>query len=276
MLTAAEVGIGDASVFYGFCAGHDRSLFSCIENDPFTGRPDQCLAIAYRTLSREFYGKDAASHLRETLRDADKGKLPVEQIQLQALLNLIDQGNELAKKDLKNTYGKLTQALVGGRDDVLRSMVIEFGGTLPFMLAGAWSPFTDLIGNELQQGFTDEQLEQIFISSFAGNGDSKICISWLDTNDAPGQVIANQIHNLPKNQQAMACLQFSVKHVENVFYEPTWFEALSTSQRRQLDILAASGVDVFGSVPAAQIDLSLNFDLPNATRVFIVSGPKEG
>lgn len=75
-LTAAEIGIGDASVFYGFCAGHDRSLFSCIENDPFTGRPDQCLAVAYRTLSREFYGKDAASHLRETLRDADKGKLP--------------------------------------------------------------------------------------------------------------------------------------------------------------------------------------------------------
>lgn len=142
--------------------------------------------------------------------------MPIEQIHLQALLTLIDQGNELAKKDLKNTYDKLTQALVGGRGDLLRSLVIEFGGTLPFMLAGAWSPFTDFFGNELQQGFVDEQLEQIFISSFAGNGGSKICISWVDSHDAPGQVIADQIRKLPEEQQATACLQLSVKHAECV------------------------------------------------------------
>ncbi len=58
----SEIGIGDASVFHGFCAEHDQNLFSCIENEDFVGRPDQCLAVAYRTLSRELYGKDASSY----------------------------------------------------------------------------------------------------------------------------------------------------------------------------------------------------------------------
>ncbi|MDF1632130.1 SEC-C domain-containing protein [Mycoplana sp. MJR14] len=274
-LTASEVGIGAASVFYGFCAGHDRRLFSCIENEPFIGRPDQCLTVAYRTLSREFYGKHAGSHLRETLRNADRGKPLVEQIKLQNLLELIDQGNELAKKDLQNTHSKLTQALIDGRADVLRSMVIEFERTLPFMFAGAWSPFTDFFGHNLQNGYSDEPLEQIFISSFAGTA-SQICISWMDQTDAPGQVIADQICKLPLAQQASACLQFAVKHVENVFYDPAWFAALSSEQRKQLDLLAASGVDIKGSVPSAVVRLDLDFELPMVTRAFVVSGDNNG
>ncbi len=275
-LKVGEIGIGEASVFYGFCAGHDRKLFSCIENESFIGRPDQCLAVAYRTLSRELYGKDASSHLRETLRNADKGKSLSEQIQLQSLLDLIDQGNELAKKDLRTTYSKLTQALAEGRDDALYSLVVEFVSTLPFMLAGAWSPFTDLLGNQLQHGYADELLEQIFISSFAGDGRNQICISWMDKASAPGQVIADQIVKLPIEQQASACLQFAVKHVENVFYDPVWFESLSETERKQLDTLAASGVDTMGSVPSAAINLELSFRLPEVARISIVGGVNKG
>lgn len=271
-LVATEIGISGASVFYGFCAGHDRRLFSCIENEPFIGRPDQCLAVAYRTLSREFYGKNASRHLRETLRDADKGKSLFEQSYLQALLDRIDQGNDLARKDLRSTHDKLTQALIEGQEDVLCSIVIGFGGVLPFMFAGAWSPFTDLFGDELQHGYTDELLEQIFVSSFVGNGLSHVCISWMAQVGAPGHVIGEQIRKLPVSQQASACLQLTVKHVENVFYNPVWFDALSADQRKHLDILMVSGVDFIGDVPRAEINLNLNFDLPKALQVLIVGG----
>jgi len=100
-IQATAIGIGDASTFYGFCERHDRVLFSCIENEPFTGRAEQCLAIAYRTLSREYYTKDALSHIRETLHGADKGMSLQQQIELQMSLDLVHQGNELAKKRAK-------------------------------------------------------------------------------------------------------------------------------------------------------------------------------
>jgi len=269
-LSLKKVGINDASVFYGFCSKHDRELFSCIENETFIGRPDQCLAVAYRTMSRELYGKDAGAHLRETLRGADKGLNPFEQLRFQKMLDLINTGNEAARLDLKASHDALTTALVDVRYDAISSVVFEFDAPLPFMFAGAWSPFTDLYGKELQNGYADELLEQIFVSSFAGDASAMICVSWRDIESAPGKVIAEQIMALPNDQLASACLQFVMKHVENIFFNPDWFQGFNEKQRERLNQLAADGVDSMGSVPSIPVRLDVDFRLPTALRSFQV------
>ena len=151
-LSVGKIGIKEASVFQGFCRKHDQELFSCIENEPFTGRPDQCIAVAYRTMSRELYGKDAMGYMRETLRGADKGRSLYEQIMLQTWLNDINTGNEAARRDAKATLKALTGAMADAKTDILSSIIFEFDGAIPFMFAGAWSPFTDLYGKNLQNG----------------------------------------------------------------------------------------------------------------------------
>lgn len=65
-------------------------------------------------------------------------------------------------------------------------------------------------------------------------------------------------------------MQFAVKHIENVFYNPVWFEALRHDQRKQLDTLAASGMDSKGSPPTAPIHLSGDFSLPCALSTYYV------
>lgn len=274
-LSVKKIGIKDASVFRGFCSQHDRDLFSCIENEPFVGRPDQCLAVAYRTMSRELYGKDAGAHLRETLRGADKGLNSLEQAMIQNMLNVIDTGNEAARRELKATHDALTTALVDVRLDTLSSVVFEFAAPLPFMFAGAWSPFTDFHGGELQKGYADELLEQIFVSSFAGDSGAMICVSWRNIDEAPGHVIAEQLMALPDDQLASACLQFVMKHVENVFFNPEWFQALNDKQREQLNQLAADGVDTMGSAPSMRVDLDIDFQLPTSAKSFHVQ-PRHG
>lgn len=263
-LSVKTIGIKDASVFHGFCSKHDRELFSCIENEAFTGRPDQCLTVAYRTMSRELYGKDAGAHLRETLRGADKGLEPFKQLILQKMLDKIDTGNEAARREQKATHDALTTALVDARFDTLSSVVFEFAEPLPFMFAGAWSPFTDVHGRKLQKEYVDELLEQIFVSSFAGESRAMVCVSWRDIDDAPGHVIAKQLMALPNDQRASACLQFVVKHIENVFFNPDWFQALSDKQRKWLDQLAADGIDVMGSVASMPLKLDMDFQLPTS------------
>lgn len=269
-LSVQKIGIKDASVFYGFCGKHDRELFSCIENEAFTGRPDQCLAVAYRTISRELYGKDAGAHLRETLREADKGMNSSDQFKFQQWLNQIDTGNEAARRELKATHHALTTALVNARPEVLSSVVIKFEAPLPFMFAGAWSPLRDLNGGELQEGFVDELLEQILVSSFAGDTSAMVCISWRNINDAPGHVIADQLLALPDEQRASACLQFVMKHVENVFFNPDWFHALGDKQKEQLNQLASDGLDLMGSVPSLPVLWDLDFQLPASAKSFQV------
>lgn len=269
-LFVERLGINSASVFYGFCKHHDLVLFSCIENEKFTGRPDQCLAAAYRTLSREVYGKDAMSHLRETLRGADKGQTVQKQIALQATLETMQLGNEAARKEIAQTHAALTTALAENRPEIIRSLVLDLDGRLPLMFAGAWSPFTDLFGQTLQTGYIDAMLEQVVFTSFVGTNDDIICISWRASPNAPGEVIAKQVESLPNNQRVDACFQFVAKHVENIFYNPDWFEALSERQRKHIDCLAEDGVDILGSLPSVSIDLNLAFKLPSVLRSRLV------
>lgn len=265
-LLVKSIGIKEASVFNGFCADHDRALFSCIENQPYSGRPDQNLTAAYRTLSRELFGKDATSELKTILRGADKGLDLRAQIRLQALIHELDIGNEAARRELRATHDALDDALVHQRSAVLRSLVIEFDGPLPFMFAGAWSPFTDLHGAPLQTGYVGELLEQVFFTSFAGDPGDFICVSWRDIRDAPGKVIADQIDVPPADRKANLCLQLVVKHVENIFFDPTWFDGLTKEQRTQLDRLAFSGVDILGAPPTEVICPDIKFALPSAIR----------
>ncbi|RCK37156.1 hypothetical protein TH19_11455 [Thalassospira profundimaris] len=269
-LSAKKIGIKDASTFYGFCSKHDRELFSCIENEAFSGRQDQCLAVAYRTLSRELYGKDALAHLRETLRNADKGMQLFEQLAVQQILDEINLGNEAARRDLQATFDLLTVSLVENRRDAISSLVLELSAPLPFMFAGAWSPFTDLYGNEIQKGYADERLKQIFFSSFSGTSNTMVCISWLDIDSSAGKVIADQIKALSADTQASACLQMVAKHAENIFFNPNWFFRLASKQRDQLNKLTASGIDLMGSVPSAPVCLDTTFDLPSVVRSFEV------
>ena len=263
-LSVRRIGIRDASVFHGFCGKHDRELFSCIENEVFSGRPDQCLAVAYRTISRELYGKDASAHLRETLRGADKGLQPFEQFMLQKKLDEIDTGNDAARRELKATHDALTAALVAGRTDTLNSVIFEFAAPLPFIFAGAWSPFTDFYGAELQKGYVDELLEQVFVSSFAGESSAMICVSWRNIDGAPGKVIADQLVELPDESRASACLQFVMKHIENFFFNLDWLGSLDEKQKEHLDQLAADGIDPMGSVPSMPVRLDVDFRLPRS------------
>ena len=249
-ISIKEIGTKQASVFYGFCTKHDREIFSCVENTKFIGEANQCLAVAYRTMSRELYGKDAGAHLRETLRGADKGKHPSEQYYLQASLDTIDIGNEAARRDLKATHDVLTDALVKNQPDIIKSLIFEFAEPLPFMFAGAWSPFTDFYGEELQKGYSDEILEQVFVTSFIVDSTAMICFSWRNINDAPGMVIAEQIKALPSDKQASACFQVVMKHVENIFFNPDWFQrSLSEKERNVLYKLASDGLDFLELFP---------------------------
>jgi hypothetical protein len=269
-LSLKKIGIKDASVFYGFCSKHDQKLFSCVENEAFTGRPDQCLAVAYRTMSRELYGKDAGAHLRETLRDADKGKEPLQQLIFQQMLNDMERNNEAARREQKATHDALTTAMVDERYDILSSIIFKFAAPLPFMFAGAWSPLTDFNDQELQDGDLNGLLEQVFISTFADEFSAMICVSWRNIENAPGSLLAEQLMALPYDQRASACLMFVMKHSENVFFNPDWFQTLNEKQRARLDQLASYGIEPLGRARMAPIHLDIDLPLPKSVGSFNV------
>lgn len=261
-ISAKKVGIKDASTFYGFCAAHDRDLFSSVETEPFTGRPDQCLAIAYRTVSRELYGKDAAAQMPEILRGADKGRPLEQQMHLQRWIEASNWANEAARRDLRATQSALSAAIISGSNDAFDSLVLSFAAPLPFMFAGAWSPFRDLNGHDLQNGLSSRNLEQVMASSFATDVGSVVCLSWRVIDNAPGRRIAEQIAAVLPDRQASACLQVIASQVENIFFQPDWFAGLGTLQRMKLDALISGFTDMLGASRPATIVPDMDFGLP--------------
>jgi len=55
--TIGLLGIKNTSVFNGFCATHDKALFSPIEDEQFNCKPQQLFMHAYRAIAKESYLK---------------------------------------------------------------------------------------------------------------------------------------------------------------------------------------------------------------------------
>tara|TARA_R110002126_G_scaffold184665_1_gene333081 strand:+ start:78 stop:266 length:189 start_codon:yes stop_codon:yes gene_type:complete len=62
-----------------------------------------------------------------------------------------------------------------------------------------------------------------------------------------------------------------MKHVENVFFDPDWFQSLNDKTREQLNQLAADGTDTMGSPPSLPVQLDLDIQLPALARSFHVT-----
>lgn len=57
IINMKEIGVNEASIFYGFCNKHDTSLFIDFEQKKFTASDTQLLKISYRSLCLEIFKK---------------------------------------------------------------------------------------------------------------------------------------------------------------------------------------------------------------------------
>jgi hypothetical protein len=269
-LSVNRVGTSQASVFTGFCAKHDRELFSCVENSSFTAKPDQCLAIAYRTMSWERYGKEAMSHLRETLRGSDKGRSKLEQKAIQTILDLVHRGNEASRREIGHCHDKLTAALASRDSSKLGLYIIETESRLPFVFAGGWTPLTDLFNRHLQDGESADLLQQMVFYTYCGDNFDYICISWFNDEAEIGKEIAKQIDSFDHRQKIIVSLYLALRQTENLFFNEEWCNALSADQRRILDHLAEEGIKFTDKSLPIEAVLEIGFSLPAASRSYFI------
>ena len=267
-LKAIENKIDIISVFYGFCEKHDLSLFSCLENEDFTGRSDQCLAIACRNINRGLHCQDTGLYLRDLYSGVDMIMTPVFQRYYDSFTNRCNLGAEEERKDLKNMHDYLFQSLAKKEYEILQSLVIKFDALLPYMFTDAWSPYIDIHDRKLQDIFLTELPKKVFMSSFTDRNCSYICMSWLDTDHAPGKIIAEQIKNLSPDKQPETILLLAVMNMINVTFNPDWFKALNSDQRKLLDALAIYPMEISDIIPSPLVNSNVTFDLPEVKDIF--------
>ena len=267
LLKAKEDDAESVSVFYGFCEKHDRNLFSCFENSDFTGRSDQCLAIACQNISRGLHCRNEGLLFRNIYYEINKIISPENQPSSDSITDDFILSYEEERKNVENMNNYFFRAMMKKEYEILQSLIIKFDVILPYVITDFWPAYIDIYNHKLQDVLATRP-ERIFMSSFTDKNCSYICMSWLDTDDAPGKVIAEQIKNLSSDKQPEIILLMILMNSINIIFNPDWFEALNSDQRKLLDESASCRLEKTDTIPSPPVNSNIKLDLPKVERVF--------
>ena len=168
--SVGDVGWRQASTFPGFCAAHDRSVFSPIEAEPFVHTRKQGFLVAYRAVSYEVQRKRAAVAAQpqmEKLIQYETGTATTEE-------------DALYRMALKHSLGELgkqkrdlDQVLLGGTWSRWHSRCFRFRGDLAVAVTALTSPEHDLAWAPLQDlGDLSVPAQPVTIATIALEGGS--------------------------------------------------------------------------------------------------------
>lgn len=228
-----RLGLRDVSVFNGFCAKHDASLFSCLENKDFRFSREQLFMLAYRAAARECYLKRKQC---ESLPDLDQIR------EIHGITEPLTYSEELLIHQAASLRGaeeaeafkaKLDGYLIQGSWDRLTTHAIIFPRRPCMAACFVFQPFHDMNGRQLQD-YEDLEAEMspLAISVLPVADGGAAVFSWLDSaNSAPRRFFESVIDT--KNLTS-SVIHATLDNSENFALSPDWYESLPQSTRDYL------------------------------------------
>lgn len=244
--TIGLLGIRDTSVFNGFCAAHDKALFSPIEDQPFVCSPQQLFTHAYRAVAKESYLKRKQA---ESVPSPDVMKeiygLPKE-LELKfsetALLSMA--ASLRGAEEIERTKAEMDKHLVAGDWRRIMTTVIPFAKPPTVVCNFIYSPDHDFEGNYLQDFENWEaDLSQLMVTIIPAGSGGFALLSHLDTaNSAPRRLI-DSLTARADPTSSLLWLMFC--QAENFAISPSWYESLAGEQSAAIQEALFSNVDPF-------------------------------
>jgi hypothetical protein len=226
-------GLRDVSVFNGFCQKHDRDLFSCLETEPFRFTRQQTFMLAYRAASRECYLKRKQYESLPTAEQIAEVHGIEEELQLSEIALLFQASTLSGAEDAETLKAALDSRLLAQSWDRLVTRAILFPKLPSILATGAFQPFFDMNGNQLQdfENF-EEKMSQICISLIPIDSGGAAIFSWLDSSNSAPERFFNSVASQPNLTSAV--MHSVLDNTENIAINPTWYESLGHDEKRYL------------------------------------------
>ncbi len=244
-----KIGINKASTFKGFCAKHDKLLFSCFEDKPFIGTQEQCIALTFRSIAKEIYAKENALEVADFMKTMDCGRPLFYQIKLQEHIYFYKMGLKAALIELYKIKSNLDSKFLNKTYNHYKFLVLESSKPVPVVVSSVINPTQDFQGNNLQD-LSDLRLipEYLAFNAFSSNGKGFIVFSWLEKAKIIDKFI-NSLLNIHIEDMFSSLINFFFSSAENSFISPSWWEALDTLQHNKIEELFNIGSDHFQDIP---------------------------
>lgn len=243
-LVPEKIGVNQASTFKGFCSEHDKQLFSCVEDRPFSMELEQLFALAYRALCKEIYAKGSNEDIINLIKESDRGRGLLEQLFTQDFASAYGLGVNTAIKELAVLKDQFDSHLLGKEGIELSHLIITSEVPCPVAVSSILCPDVDFDGKAIQD-LSDLKVvpECVIFNSFTSDGKGYVVFSWLKES----RIIQSFIKTLPQDFNSLrnAILRFFFSVSENIYISPGWWEALTDQQRGSLTDRVMIGVNPF-------------------------------
>ena len=230
-------GINKASTFTGFCAYHDKQLFSPLEDQEFVGSKEQCCLLAYRAQAREYFTKISSAKLLDFMKQADRGKSPLEQFDIQSMAFAHGLGTEAGVRDATIYKKKLDSILTTKNFSNINAFILNFKKTPSVFCSAGIFPECDFQGNHLRDLFDLKTTPDLLtFSTIATKNGGAAVFTWLIDNDSKGncEKFINSLKTIEPENITSSLIRFFFEFCENVFMEPTWWESLDKAKQDSL------------------------------------------
>lgn len=241
-----RIGVGNASVFRGFCTKHDTTLFKPIEGRTLSLDREAAFLFAYRTIAYERCAKEAQMRALEVQRDMDRGHAFWKQVMIQTHLHALRTGILVGLRDVDGWKARYDERLLDGRRDEFHYRAFRFDRVLPFVAATAFHVEFDLSGERLQRLGRDGEFEHISVSVTAYGEQMVLVLGWIGSSDGPSARFAGSFQRIPDERKTDALLQLLFVQSENIFLQPSWWHGLDSEARERLLDLVLAGTTLRG------------------------------
>lgn len=239
----APIGIKNASTFMGFCSYHDNSMFEPIENNSFTLNQEAAFLLAFRALTYEYQMKKNAVRSIEILRESDRGKTFQEQVFIQSELHERIKGTMKGVSDGRKWKSQYDEMYLNSDFGSMPHYSIEFDGKLPFVCSGGFHPEVDFNGKRLQSlSQQNVDFEHVCLNVSVLGGKTFLAFGWYGSEGGPAERFVKSFKSIKTTGKANAALILAVEQLENIYFNPSWWNGLSDISKNHLIERMKSGL----------------------------------
>ncbi|WP_244506325.1 hypothetical protein [Pararhizobium polonicum] len=237
-----KIGVGNASVFPGFCSKHDTTIFKAIEGKTVAIDSSTAFLFAYRAIAYERFAKEAQLRSAPIQAEMDKGKPFRTQAYIQLYLNSALTGINTGMEDVSRWKAGYDERLLSGSRDGFRYFAVRFDSVLPVVACCAFHPEIDFHGNQLQRlARRGSDFEHITLTVTAFEGETIAVFGWIGPTDGPAALLARSFSGLSTDRKADALIKLLFLQSDNIFLRQSWWDGLTEQNQKLFQGLSKSG-----------------------------------
>ncbi|MYM71628.1 hypothetical protein GTP56_05380 [Duganella sp. FT134W] len=236
-------GVARASTFPGYCNSHDTTLFKPVETKGAILNDMNGFLLSLRVVAYELASKRAElrSHI-ESRDDADCGVSFEQQVTVQSFMHFRQKALERGLADISAYKSKFDEAYLTQNFEDFSLYGVEFDGTLPFVVAGAFMPEYDFSGKAIQSLRLDQETSLIALNVTELNGKTWAVFGWYGGPSCAAAKFVDSFKSLPESEKANAVLLASLEYLENIYFKQSWWDSLSEELSSLLHVRIGGGM----------------------------------